>query len=574
MSESLNDRGRLAKTADVGVRNAATTPSRREVLRGGTALGFALPALGGLTTATAIGLTTAPAQAAAAGQCVLGVTQEAVNFNPLLYVNTGVETSVEFIVFDALWKIDPTGTFSPNLAAEIPTQQNGGISADGLTWTIKLRPDVLWHDGAPFTAADVVFTLDTLLNPKVTVRSRNGHEHVDTYAAADDHTLKIKLKESFSPYLVSWQKTSIIPKHVLSGVADINTAPFNTAPIGTGPFKFSNRVAGSHIEFEPNAKYHDGAPKLSKLIQKFVPDQQSLYAQFQTGEVDIYDLQGIPPLLYEKAKALPGSKIMLSASPFVEFIYFNCGKPQFKDKRVRKAIYMGIDKKAWIDAVYYGVPVPTLSYLPPNHWAYNKALVDPGFNASKAAVLLDEAGWKVSSDGVRAKDGVRLSFSMSTTAGNKSRELAQQLVQQNLKKINVEMTIKNMPASVVWGDYTVKSEFDTLMVGWDALLYPDPDYGDRIVSTAIPAKGGNGSNYVQYENPEIDQLSAKGVTQVDQAERKKTYDRIQEILLEDMPFAPIFAYELIVGIKDRIGGYIVNPYTPINSWNTADWSAS
>jgi peptide/nickel transport system substrate-binding protein len=212
--------------------------------------------------------------------------------------------------------------------------------------------------------------------------------------------------------------------------------------------------------------------------------------------------------------------------------------------------------------------------LPPNHWAYNQALVDPGFNPAKAAALLDEAGWKPASDGVRSKDGVRLAFTMSTTAGNKSRELAQQVVQQNLKKVNVEMTIKNMPASVVWGDYCVKSEYDTLMVGWDALLYPDPDYGDRIKSNAIPAKGGNGSNYVQYENKEIDDLCAKGVAVVDQVERKKIYDKIQEILLDDMPFAPIFAYQLIVGIRDRIGGYAVNPYTPINSWNTADWTAS
>jgi peptide/nickel transport system substrate-binding protein len=131
-----------------------------------------------------------------------------------------------------------------------------------------------------------------------------------------------------------------------------------------------------------------------------------------------------------------------------------------------------------------------------------------------------------------------------------------------------------MPASVVWGDYTVKSQYDTLMVGWDALLYPDPDYGDRIRSSSIPAKGGSGSNYVQYENPEIDELCAKGVSTVDQGERKKIYDRIQEILLEDMPFAPIFAYQTIVGVKDRIKGYIPNPYVPINSWNTAQWSAS
>ena len=543
--------------------------SRRDVLLAG----LALPALGGGVGVSSL-LLSDPARAATAGQCVVGVTQEAVNFNPLLYVNTGVETCVEFIVFDSLWQIDPQGKFIPNLAAEIPTVENGGVSKDGLTWTIKLRPDVLWHDGAPFTADDVAFTLDVILNPKVTVRSREGHEHVEHYATKDDHTIEIKLKDSFAPYLVSWQKTSVIPKHILSTVPDINIAPFNTNPVGTGPFKFKERVAGSYIAFEPNPKYHGGAPKLTSLVQKYVPDQQTLFAQFQTGEVDVYDIQGIPPLLYQRAKALPGSKIELNPNPFVEFIYFNCGKPQFQDKRVRKALYMATDRKGWIDAVYYGVPVPTLSYLPPNHWAYNKALVDPGYDPQKAAALLDEAGWKVAADGVRAKDGVRLAFSMSTTAGNKSREQAQQLLQQNFKKINVEMTIKNMPASVVWGDYTVQSQFDTLMVGWDALLYPDPDYGDRIRSTAIPAKGGSGSNYVQYQNPEIDELSNKGVTTTNLEERKAIYDKIQAILLDDLPFAPIFSYQTIVGVKDRMKGYEVNPYLTSNAWNTADWTTA
>ena len=515
-----------------------------------------------------------PARAEAlAGQCIDAFTQEAVNFNPLLYVNTGIETAVEFAVFDALWKLDPDGKFLPNLATEIPTQANGGISADGRTWTIKLRPGVLWHDGQPFTAADVVFTMDAILNPNIAVRSRNGHDHVAHYEALDDHTVKIVLKDDFAPYLASWQKTSVVPKHVLEKVADMNTAAFNTAPIGTGPFVFKNRVAGDHIEFTANPKYHGGAPKLTSLIQKYVPDQQTLYAQFQTGEVDIYDsIQGIPPQLYSRAKTLPGGHVELTGQPFVEFIYFNCGKPQFADKRVRQALYMAVDKKGWSEAVFYGLPAPTLSYLPPSHWAYNSSLKDPGYNPQKAAALLDEAGWTKGADGVRARDGVRLAFTMSTTAGNKSREQAQQLVQQNWKKIGVEMTIKNMPASVVWGDYTVKSQFDTLMVAWDPLLYPDPDYSDRIVSTLIPAKNGTGSNYVQYENPEIDALCAKGVATVDQAERKPIYDRIQAILLEDLPFAPIFAYEVPVGIKDRVRGYAVNAYTPCNSWNVGDWS--
>ena len=534
-------------------------PGRRDLAR----LAGALLALG-----------SGRARAAASGQVVDAFTQEAVNFNPLLYVNTGVETAVEFTVFDSLWQLDPKGTFIPNLAVEIPTQQNGGISADGRNWTIKLRPDVAWHDGQPFTAADVIFTLETLMNPKIAVRSRNGHDHVAKYEAPDDHTIRITLKDDYAPYLVSWQKTSIVPKHILEHEADINTSAFNTNPVGTGPYVFKSRVAGSHIEFAPNPKYHRGAPKVTSLIQKYVPDQQTLYAQYQTGEVDIFDvIQGIPPLLYSRAKQIAGTSTQLTSQPFVEFIYFNCGKPLFADKRVRQALYMAVDKKGWSEAVYYGLPSPTLSWLPPKHWAYNANLKDPGFNPQRAATLLDEAGWRLGGDGVREKDGQKLAFTMSTTAGNKSREQAQQLVQQNWKKIGVAMTIKNMPASVVWGDYTVKSQFDTLMVAWDPLLYPDPDYTDRIHSKLIPAKTGTGSNYVQYENPEVDALTEKATATVGQTERKAVYDRLQEILLEDVPFAPIFAYEVPVGIHDRVRNYMANPYTACNHWNVGEWTA-
>jgi peptide/nickel transport system substrate-binding protein len=512
------------------------------------------------------------AHAAAGGQIIDAFTQEAVNFNPLLYVNTGIETAVENSVFDAMWKINPRGEFVPNLAVEIPTVANGGISEDGLEWTIKLRPDVKWHDGQPFTAKDAVFTIEVLMDPNARVRSRNGQDHVATYSAADAYTLKIKLKDTFAPYVVSWQKTSVVPEHILSKVKDINTDSFNTNPIGTGPFKFKQRVAGDHIAFTPNAQYHGVKSSLSSLIQKVVSDQQTLYTQFRTGEVTIYDIEGIPPQLYRQAKTLSNVNVLLTATPNVEFVYFNCAKPQFVEKVVRQALYLAMDKQSLIDTVYYGLPTRTLSYLSDSHWAYNHALKDPGYDPAKAAMMLDQAGWRVGPGGVRQKNGVKLAFTMSTTAGDKAREMAQEVIQQNLKGINVAMTIRNMPGSVVWGEYTVKSQFDTLMVGWDPPLYPDPDYTDRIASDRIPAKGGNGSNYVQYQNPKIDKLCAAGVSVTDRPGRKHIYDQIQEILLEDLPFAPLFSKRQVTGMSGAVKGYQANPYTTCNSWNNNEWS--
>lgn len=574
----MADREDGPKTGGSKPGGSKTGIGRRQLLAGAAAAGVAVTAKG----AGAFGLKLPAGELASpllqktggaqAGTLIYGVTQEAVNFNPLLYVNTGVETAVEYAVFDAPWKIDDKGQFVPNLATEIPSVANGGISQDGLEWTIKLKPGVKWHDGAPFTAKDLLFTYETVMNPKVAARGRTGHDQVADISAADDTTVRIKLKQAFAPYMAVWQKTSIIPQHLLAGEADLNTSGFNTAPVGTGPFKFVSRTAGDHIEFGGNADYHGDGPRLKTLIQKYVPDQQTLFAQFQTGQVHVLELQGIPPELYPRAKALPGKTMVISPSPFVEFIYFNCGKPQFADKAVRQALYQAMDVKNLIEKIYFGIPPRTLSYLPTNHWAYDQGLKDPGTDPAKAAQMLDAAGWTVGGDGIREKGGVKLSFTISTTAGNKSRERAQQLLQQNLKAINVDMRIQNMPASVVWGEYTVKSQFDTLMVGWDPLLFPDPDYGARIMSDQIPAKGGNGSNYVQYENPEIDKLCRQGVAETDQDKRKAIYAKIQETLLDDLPFAPIFVFSQIFGFDNAVKNYKPNPYVPINLWNCNEWS--
>jgi peptide/nickel transport system substrate-binding protein len=503
---------------------------------------------------------------------IVGMTQEAVNFNALLYVNSGTEEVPEACVFDALWDVNEKGEFVPNLAARVPTLENGGISPDGLVWKIQLKKGIKWQDGAPFTAKDVEFTYKTIVNPKVAIRSRSGFDLISEFKIIDDHNAEIRLSKPFVPFAWAWQKMHIVPEHLLAKVPDINTAAYNTNPIGTGPYKLVKRVAGSHMIYKRNPEYHRGAPAIETVIHKFVPDQTVLYTQFKTGEIDVLGLHGVPPERFEESRNLPGLDALETPAPWVEFIYFNCGKPQFKEKAVRQALYYAVDKEKWIKDVYYGLPPRTLSYLHPTHWAYNANLKDPGHNPRKAAEMLDAAGWKKGSDGIRAKDGVKLKFSMSTTAGAKAREQAEALIQANWKEIGVAMEIKNMPASVVWGEYTTKSQFDTLMVGWEPTVGMDPDYTARCHSKQIPVKYGTGSNYVQYENPEVDKLLEEGVLISDMEKRKAVYQKIQAILHDEVPFAPIFAYMFMYGKKSDLKGYKINPYVTDITWNIQDWS--
>jgi peptide/nickel transport system substrate-binding protein len=519
-----------------------------------------------------ISIFTAQPAWAAKTNVIVGMTQEPVNFNPLLYVNSGTEEVPEACLFDALWDVNEKGEFVPNLAVKVPTLENGGISQDGNVWKIELKKGIKWHDGAPFTAKDVEFTYQTIINPKVAIRSRSGFDLISEFKIIDDNNVEIHLSKPFVPFAWAWQKMHIVPAHILSKEADINTAPFNTQPIGTGPYKLVKRVAGSHMIYKRNMDYHRGAPAIETVIHKFVPDQTVLYTQFKTGEIDVLGLHGVPPVRNEEARNLKGKDALETPQPWVEFIYFNCGKPQFQEKVVRQALYYAVDKEKWIKDIYYGLPPRTLSYLHPNHWAYNQNLEDPGYNPEKAAAMLEAAGWKKGADGIREKNGVKLEFTMSTTAGSKAREQAEAMIQANWKKIGVAMEIKNMPASVVWGEYTTKSQFDTLVVGWEPTVGMDPDYTARCHSKQIPAKYGTGSNYVQYENPELDKLLEEGVLISDMQKRKAVYGKIQEILHEDVPFAPIFAYVMMLGKNSDLKGYKINPYLTDITWNIQDWS--
>jgi len=541
--------------------------TRREFIKatGMVAAGTAIAGAG-------VGLTAHPAWAKKKKNVIIGMTQEPVQFNPLLYVNSGTEEVPEACMFDALWDVNEKGHFIPNLAARVPTLENGGITENGKVWKIELKKGVKWQDGAPFTAKDVEFTYKTIINPKIAIRSRSGFDMISDFRVLDDHHVEIHISKPFVPFAWAWQKMHIVPQHLLSKVKDINTAPYNTHPIGTGPYKLVKRVAGSHMIYKKNSAYHRGAPAIDTVIHKFVPDQTVLYTQFKTGEIDVLGLHGVPPERFEEARHLSGRNALVTPAPWVEFIYFNCGKPQFKEKIVRQALYLAVDKEKWIKDIFYGLPPKTLSYLHPSHWAYNHNLKDPGFNPKKAAEMLEGAGWKKGADGIRQKNGIKLKFSMSTTAGAKAREQAEAMIQADWKEIGVHMEIKNMPASVVWGEYTTKSQFDTLMVGWEPTVGMDPDYTARCHSKQIPVKDGVGSNYVQYQNPKLDKLLEEGVLISDMEKRKKVYYKIQEILLEDVPFAPIFAWTFMYGKKSNLKGYKINPYVTDITWNVQGWS--
>ena len=516
-----------------------------------------------------LGVGAAQAKAAPKGQIIVGFSQEPTVFNPhLLHIE--VDEGVYFAIFDPLIDVDPKGNFYPLLAKEVPTVENGGISADGLTYKLKLRDDVKWHDGKPFTAEDVKFTLELLVKPEFKSWRRTGHDLVRDLTVVSPTEITWRMEHAFAPYNAILASTFIVPKHAFEGT-DPNNGPFNNAPIGTGAYKWKERVPGDHIELAANTDYFGDGPYLERVVIKYIPDVTVLYTQLKTGDIDVLALQWITPDNFQEAKTLPDRVVEVFGGPFVETLSLNLMKPVFQDRAVREALYYAVDKKTIIDTLYYGVPRPTETYMPHESYYYNDKLPVQEYNLDKAREILDKAGWAAGSDGIRAKDGVRLSFTCSTTSGNHLREQAQQFLQQSFREIGVDMQIGNLPPAVMWGDHWMLSQFDMAVAGIGFLTGPDPDTSDYFLSTSVAAKGGNGQNTFVYQNPELDALLKKGGAVVSPEERRPIYLNIQEIVRRDLPFLPIFQYANIRGYKTGIHGVEANINNRIDTWNVRSW---
>lgn len=539
--------------------------SRRSALRmmaAGTAAGVIAPNL--------LGKPAHGQPAAPTGRVIVGLSQEPTVFNPLM-PRIEVDDNIAFSVFDALVRMMPDGVIVPNLAAEVPSLENGGISEDGLNWRVRLRDDVRWHDGTPFTAEDVKFTLELIVNPDFRAWRTTGHSLLRDITVVSPHEITWRMEEPFAPYMSFLTETFIVPRHILGAAENPNEAPFNQAPVGTGAFRWGQRVAGSRVDLVANPDYHGEGPYIEELIFRFIPDMTVMFTQFRSGDIDMVGRAYITADNYEEAQRIAGRTISTAATGSIESIYLNQEKPQFRERAVREALYAAIDRQSIVDIIYHGVPQLAETFVPPQSFFHNADLPGQDYDPDRARELLDAAGWRPGRGGIREKDGVRLAFTNSTTTGNHLREQAQQFMQQTYADIGVEMTIENMPAAVIWGDFWRLSQFDSVMVGITFLIAADPDVTNRFHSRAIVAQGGTGSNNSQFVNAEVDALLDEGVRTFDPEARRAIYHRVQEIIRAELPLLPLFAANAVFGHKANLHGFTPNTNTRSETWHATGW---
>ena len=471
------------------------------------------------------------------GRIIFALGGEPSLFNPILSSDSA-SSAVEGVIFSGMIRFNEKLEPEPDLAT------SWSVSPNGLVWTFHLRKGVKWHDGKPFTAEDVKFTFDSILNPKVN-SVRRGDYIIDgkpiKFVVLDKYTLRAILPKPYAPFLVS-AAMSVIPKHLLAG-KDINTAAFNRNPVGTGPFKLKEWLSGDHVTVVRNDNYYLKKPYLAEIVFKTIPDENSRLVALKTGQIDDSD---IPPKDYKSIRSVPGLNIFEYETLVYTYFGFNLKNPIFADKRVRQALAWATNKDQLISLVLKGLGKP--AYCPTSlvSWSYSDNVSKYPYDLKRAKALLKEAGY----------GGKTLEFTVLVNQGNKEREKAAIILQQQWKKIGVKMNIRVMEWSAMLKIVDAPKDpkdFDAVIMGWS--LGIDPDARSIWHSSEYP----KGLNFIAYKNPEVDRLIDLGRTTMDRAKRKAIYAKMNKLISEDQPYIFLWYPKSVVAVRDRVGGLMKNP---------------
>jgi peptide/nickel transport system substrate-binding protein len=494
------------------------------------------------------------------GSVVYGYGTEPAKINMLLS-NLIVDYDAAQLVYSFLVKVNDKLEFTPDLATEVPTKANGGVSADGLTYTFKLRPGVKFHDGKPLTSADVKFTQDLMVDPKTQARTRVGYSSVASVTTPDDATVIFKLKETFPAFLEVLAYTNILPKHLWEG-KDVNTDVLNREPVGSGPFKFKERVSGQRVTFARNADYYrTGLPKLDEVVFKNVPDANALFAQIQTGEVQ--STQRLSTQFVAPVKALSGVTVFQTQALADYRIWLNNKKPALQDARVRQALSYAIDRQGIISSVLNGYGKVAAGYIPPQVWAADASIAPYAFDPSKAKALLTEAGWTAGSDGVLQKAGTRLSLEVWNVTGVNERLQVLQFIQQQWKAVGAEMIIKPTDSATLFGSIVPDGKFDGYYGYWTNNIDP------ALLNTFYLS--GSSGNTTGYANPALDKILTDAAALVDQDKRKPLYAQAQQIEFRDVPMLHLYWVQQF-DVARGILNFKPNMSFQTASWNVEEWA--
>ncbi|WP_127530312.1 ABC transporter substrate-binding protein [Paenibacillus kobensis] len=494
----------------------------------------------------------------------IGIVNAPVTLNQINTQDNSASLAPIGLLNDALLDVTESAEFVPKLAESIET-------TDKQTYTVKLRPDAKWNDGTPFTTADVAFTLKLALNAKVETsfklnfieglndfgKLEEGVTEIKGLRIIDSHTFEIKAKTPIDPLVFKERfgaKVYYLPEHLLKDVnpEQLSTHPYFQKPeVTNGPYRFAAYEQGQYVELTKNEQYYLGAPKIDKIFIKVLP-AANLVVQLQTGEVQMNSLPvGLVPITdYDKVKSFDNVNVTSAAASEPAELFFNVEK--LPDKKVRQAIAYALNRPLIVEQLLKGQAEIIDGGIPSNHPYFNKDIEPYPYDPEKAKQLLKEAGWDTNR---------KLAFLIPV--GNKVREQAADILVQNLESVGFKIDVQkyDFPTLI---DKVEKGEHDITIFTRDYYIEPS------LYFTTY--KSNDPESVIRYNNPVVDELIAQGEQEIDEAKRHEIYDRLQEVLHEDVPTLAVYSEKrLQVVSKDVLEGKPLNlgTFNNVNEWDLA-----
>lgn len=498
-------------------------------------------------------------------------------FNPLLKTDD-YNAYITGVIFESLVNLSPEMEFEGLLA------KSWEVSEDSKSVVFHLREGVKWHDGEPFTADDVKFTYEFIADPEYTgvqssqiseikgvkERKEGTATELEGVEVIDPYTIRITTGEVYAPFLANISSSiAIIPKHIWSKVAmaDVDSATeLLRNPIGTGPFKMSEFVPDRYTIVEKNTDYWNGEAKLDKIVFQVV-NPETVLAQMLNDELDYLEIHTIDPddiKMYKDA----GFTFEEVQTTSYQMMVPNNQDPIINNKWLRQALTYAIDRQGIVDTILHGFGNVGTQIYPPHFWAYpgDSEINMYEYNPEEAIKLLTEKlGWEYKNNKMLMA-GKPVKFKLIYPSGNKARELSAPIIQENLKKIGIEMDIEMMEFATMLEKLANQSadafEFSLLGIG----LGTDPDATKLLHSDYI----FNGLNFSRYSNPELDKLLDEGMRYLDIEQRRPIYKEVSKLINEEMP--NIYLYNFNYGMikSPKLKGK--NPHPNSFSYNAVNWS--
>lgn len=461
----------------------------------------------------------------------------------------------------------------PELATIVPTQRNHGISADGKTITWHLRRGVRWSDGAPFSGDDVIFSVHAIMNPANNEeQGTSGWDLIQKMDEPDPYTVVFHLKRPYGSYVPLYFGTAanepcILPKHVLGGLHDINTAPYNSKPVGTGPFRVVEWRRGDAIELEANPYSWRGKPKLKHITFKLLSSQETLAAQLQTGEVDLWPL--MPPSYTLRLQNVSTLHVFVQPNFRTTNLDFQTRRPLVADVRVRQAVVRALDRPRLIATVLHGYGTMHDGIVIPLD---SPAAGDPTtpFDPASARALLESAGWRLQPDGSRLKDGQRLVLSFVYPIGTQELIGTIEYLRSALAAVGIGIQTKgfdpsHFSAQIGAGGILYGGKYD--MDAFPRTLEAVSDVNGLYSCDTIPPRGENATRFC---DPRFDELLRDVDLSYDDATRRRLFAQAQTRFVADTPSIVLYVWRGGYAWNRHVHDYDPPLLTPFDAMQDVD----